>query len=992
MRIAEVATGKTIGTLTSPEGVHWARFCPNGQRLFVANGRTGCVWDVQTGEIVTPPMEHADEIRHASFSPDGRWIATASKDATARVWDAATGKAITPPLKHASDVHRAAFSPEGKYVATVEINGILRVWTVAQGVAQLLWEAVGAGSVEVRFSPDGGRLVSCNYLRAELRDVKTGGRIAQLAHNGAVYHAVFSPDGQRVATTSEDLTARVWDAATGAPITPPLKHAYVPHEVAFSPDGRFLATACSDGAARVWDLGSSRPLLSWSSPCTLQTLSPDTRYVLGLGDADRSLHLLDSATGKEVRPLWRSASAIGYPSFSPDSRFVVACADQTARLWDIASGKESCAPLKHESEVQIATINPNATRLATGCKDGAVHVWDLSTGKPICQPMRHADSVCSVRFSADSRRLLTAGKDSQARVWDAATGQPIGPFVTHAMLGIDTCHFGTACGPAWSPDGNCLATEILGFTARAWDAATGQPVGPPLNHSGGLDSLTFSPDGRRLLITSNDCTAVQWDVTTGKRLTPAMRHGDFVRDGAYSPDGRRIATVDNTTLRMWDAATGLPLMLPVKLPCSGHLQRLQFAPDGRRLFTWDGHVNGMSIWDTSLDERPIEDLVKLANLVTGHRLDDDGVLTALEREDLRKLWQDLLAKYPAEFHFNGHFSRPWAEDLLQQGNHAEAARLAEKVLGALPKDVNEYQNAAVVLVGCISVAGKDASLSVTNRQAVAQAYADQALQLLEQAAERGLDTVEARQIRQALQLRPDDPQFSRRLGNAFYRLGLALHSQEQYAGAEMEFRATLRLLPDFPEARAKLGYALWKQGKIVEAKAECREALRLRPGDPGAYFTLGLILHYGEKKERVALARFYAEAFAAHPKLGDDLRFANRYNAACNAATSGCGGDKDAARLDDAERARWRRQALDWLRADLAAWGQLLEKHPDQARAGVQRTLRMWQQDLDFAGVRNESLARLPEAERQAWQQLWADVEQTLRRASPEDTKKQPAN
>ncbi len=101
----------------------------------------------------------------------------------------------------------------------------------------------------------------------------------------------------------------------------------------------------------------------------------------------------------------------------------------------------------------------------------------------------------------------------------------------------------------------------------------------------------------------------------------------------------------------------------------------------------------------------------------------------------------------------------------------------------------------------------------------------------------------------------------------------------------------------------------------------------------------------------------------------------------------GCGQGEDAAQLDVAERARLRRQALDWLRADLAAWGQLLEKQPDQARARVQQTLRHWQEDAELAGVRGDALARLPEADRQAWQQLWADVEQTLRRGDYTDTK-----
>jgi tetratricopeptide (TPR) repeat protein len=162
------------------------------------------------------------------------------------------------------------------------------------------------------------------------------------------------------------------------------------------------------------------------------------------------------------------------------------------------------------------------------------------------------------------------------------------------------------------------------------------------------------------------------------------------------------------------------------------------------------------------------------------------------------------------------------------------------------------------------------------------------------------------------------------------------------------------------------------QKKLEEAEAEYREALRLRREAPWVVKSLGRALRAQGKP--AAVARFYAEAFAAAPKVADDPGTENRYNAACAAALAGCG-QHDGAKLDDAERARLRRQALDWLRADLAAWSQRLEKEPGQARAVVKQKLQYWQQDADFAGVRGDALAKLPEAERQAWQQLWADVE-----------------
>jgi hypothetical protein len=136
-------------------------------------------------------------------------------------------------------------------------------------------------------------------------------------------------------------------------------------------------------------------------------------------------------------------------------------------------------------------------------------------------------------------------------------------------------------------------------------------------------------------------------------------------------------------------------------------------------------------------------------------------------------------------------------------------------------------------------------------------------------------------------------------------------------------------------------------------------------------------------QQYAAAARFYQECFAADPKLADD-RNSHRYNAACAAALAGCGQGKDAADLAGQERTRLRRQALSWLRAELTAWNEVLKKDPDRVRPVLARTMQHWLKDSDFAGVRApDALAKLPEAERSAWHNLWAAVADTLAAAQP---------
>jgi hypothetical protein len=148
------------------------------------------------------------------------------------------------------------------------------------------------------------------------------------------------------------------------------------------------------------------------------------------------------------------------------------------------------------------------------------------------------------------------------------------------------------------------------------------------------------------------------------------------------------------------------------------------------------------------------------------------------------------------------------------------------------------------------------------------------------------------------------------------------------------------------------------------------------------------------KSLNAAAVRFYAEAFAADPKAADDLAAAHRYNAACAAALAGVGQGQDVRNLDDKERGRLRQLALDWLRAELAACTRVLDTGKEQARSVAVERMQLSLTDPDFAGVRDtESLTKLPEHERQAWQQVWAEVRDRLARAQrPAAPQKEPAN
>jgi serine/threonine-protein kinase len=172
--------------------------------------------------------------------------------------------------------------------------------------------------------------------------------------------------------------------------------------------------------------------------------------------------------------------------------------------------------------------------------------------------------------------------------------------------------------------------------------------------------------------------------------------------------------------------------------------------------------------------------------------------------------------------------------------------------------------------------------------------------------------------------------------------------------------------------------------RLVELDAKLPRVLKgeAQPADAAERLELAQMCQLPGKSLNAAAVRFYTDVFAAEPKVADDLGAAHRYKAACAAALAGVGQGRDASDLGEKGRARLRQQALDWLRADLAACGRVLGNGPEDARPLALRCLQHCLADSDFAGVRDpEALARLPERERKAWQQLWGDVRNSLTRA-----------
>ena len=246
------------------------------------------------------------------------------------------------------------------------------------------------------------------------------------------------------------------------------------------------------------------------------------------------------------------ADAVVSAQFSRDGRTALTCSwDKTARLWEVASGRELRTLRGHGDRVVSAQFSPDGTMALTASDDRTARLWDVVRGKELQTLQGHENAVVSAQFSADGKLVLTASWDKTARLWDTASGKE---------LRILRGHENAVASAQFSPDGKTALTASWDNTARLWDVASGKELRILRGHENPLGGAQFSPDGKVVLTVSDDKTARLWDVASGKELRALRGHADRVASAQFSADGKTVLTTSrDRTARLWDAASGKEL-------------------------------------------------------------------------------------------------------------------------------------------------------------------------------------------------------------------------------------------------------------------------------------------------------------------------------------------------------------------------------------------------------------------------------------------------
>jgi WD40 repeat protein len=623
VRLFDTARGEALGPpLPMPEKVHHVEFTADGRRFLAVCDEAVRVWPADdassTGLLLAHPKPGAmlADVRHrlsAVFSPDGRTVLTGGEDGTARLWDAATGRRRGVMLRHAGPVLAVAFSPDGRTMATGCYDGTAQLWDAATGQPRGPALPILGRVRALAFSDDSRLLATGSEAKevgpatqdrrgvggeARLWRAATGEAVGPpLPHPRAVTAVAFRPGARLFLTGSVDMTARFFDVASGALLGRPQEHDGTVTNVAFSPDGRLAVTASAGGgvpSARLWvlppdpgDLPPTFPVGHADQKTTKNTLAllPDAYGLLRLTDGEQAVRVVDAASGKGRGPALRPGGPITWAACSRNGRAVLTVGpDNTAFFWERETS-HLLGRCRLPADPVTAAYRDDGREVLIAFVDQTAGVWQATTGRPVGSLLRLPARAERLALSADGGSVLSRHADGTVSAWDVRTGRRR----DHGRLPGAVAFLGFVAGKA------VVVTAEPGQSALVWDLAGRRPLGPPLAEpTGVLGQQAFDADDRTLLT------------------------------GGW----------DRQQTRLWDLATGLPLGLPVWH--SDRVLRVGLSADRRWMmsFSNDGQVQQVRV-PAALTGEP-ERVQCWVEVLTGLELDGQGAVRRLDEAALRQ--------------------------------------------------------------------------------------------------------------------------------------------------------------------------------------------------------------------------------------------------------------------------------------------------------------------------------------------------------------------
>jgi WD40 repeat protein/basic membrane lipoprotein Med (substrate-binding protein (PBP1-ABC) superfamily) len=593
-------------------GVYGSSFSPDGRWVATASrDATVKIWDPQTGELIRTLEGHQAEVTSAVFHPSGSWLASTGRDHTTYLWNLETGEDIWSFTDQNSFASVLDFNIDGSQVGIVLWDGRIIILDISNG-QEIHKIQANPYIIWIEYSPDGSLIavVDVNGV-VQFFDAKTGieREEKKLEFNSETQSFLaFSPDGKKLAISSMDGWIKLWDLENSQivwSIEGQPGSRYAP--VRFSPNGRYLVTASFAKGAQVWEVSNGKLVMTFSGHTNAihsVGFSPDGRQII-TGSEDGTARIWDFSPAREVAVI-SSPQGLEVPpgsrraAFSPDGRWVAAGEGDEGAIgvWDAKSG-ERFATLQSEQTTGAVTavdFHPDGGTLAAADMDGNITMWDPVNERMVMGWIAYEGYVAALSFNHTGDQVFSLGEDGIIKRWDSKTGERLGHpgivYFSHYSLAI-------------SPDDRFVLMPTYWGALSLVDLYNGEEVANYRGQIGEVWEIAFSHDGKMIASAYSDGIVFLFDTASKEKLHILEHPLTAVIGLAFSSDGRQLATVSlDDTLRLWDTATGR-LNMVLEGVSDRRPNGVVFSPDDRKVAV--SSEDGISLYLTHL-----EDLVQLA--------------------------------------------------------------------------------------------------------------------------------------------------------------------------------------------------------------------------------------------------------------------------------------------------------------------------------------------------------------------------------------------
>lgn len=682
-------TGEQTHSVWMEEGGVWdIDFSSDGRFIATAGNRAACVYDSASRSVIRCLGGHFDELTAVSFSPDGKTLATGSRDGTFRIWRIDNGEEIHR-FDLMEDVVSVRYDPTGEAVASLTSGGKLTLWDPETGDTKTLIDIgssvsvartiffdstgetiiVGRGRSVSRYDAQNGDYLSEITIEHEipffrfsmavspdgqylltggpddsvsvLWDAFTGERIHEFpGHKWSAHAVAFSPDGAIAATGTAgniafapgDNTIRLWNTFTGDLISAISGHTGYITDLAFSPGEGILASASSDGSVRLWEVPGKSQWILEDSGYNISDATHSSQMVV-TGHTDGTIRIWNPEL-EEVLRLHAHHGPILSLALSPDGDLIVSAgADGALRLWKTQSSQELGGFRGSVDQVTHLEFSSDGGRILSVELDGSVRLWSIETRSLIWTFRGSNHQVNFATLGPDALSFVTTGYDNVARMWEANSFTEIQRFIGHA---------GPVVTAKLSTDGTTLVTGSLDRTARIWETETGQETARLEGHKGAVRAIDIDSPQSRLVTGGDDGTVRIWSMDTGieinrlVNLQRPVRSIELVTDD--TPVARTITLIvgnDGTARRIVPSPEQVAYLFE---PRRGYL-KAAFTPDSKHVVAVSGYIPSGQLYSFSVEYLPHASEINLDLWSIGSRtkVTTFSIPDSFEAENIRSL-------------------------------------------------------------------------------------------------------------------------------------------------------------------------------------------------------------------------------------------------------------------------------------------------------------------------------------------------------------------